>query len=72
MMEARRHVAWLAGGVVVSFLVPFALADQIGLQKDVYYGIYATAAVALFPVGPGTQARTWPRSSGAVGDWLSD
>ena len=48
MMNARRHVAWLAGGVVVSFLVPFALADQIGLQRDVYYGIYAAAAVALF------------------------
>src|SRR5688572_8970659 len=53
---ARRHVAWLAAGTVVSFLVPFVLADQIGLQRDVYYGIYALAVSGLF-VG-------WARDTG--------
>jgi hypothetical protein len=45
---ARRHVTWLVVGMAVSFLVPFVLADQIGLQKDVYYGIYGLAVIGLF------------------------
>jgi hypothetical protein len=47
-VTARRHIAWLALGVAVSFLVPFVFADQIGVQKDVYYGIYGLAVVGLF------------------------
>jgi hypothetical protein len=43
-----RHWTWLAAGVVLSFLVPFVLADQVGLPSDVYYGIYAVFVVALF------------------------
>jgi hypothetical protein len=43
-----RHVAWLAAGTVVSFLVPFVFADQIGLQKDVYYGVYGLVVLGLF------------------------
>jgi hypothetical protein len=46
--SARRHVAWLAGGIVMSFLVPFVLADQLGLQRDLYYGIYIAAVAGLF------------------------
>jgi hypothetical protein len=45
---AGRHITWLAAGTVVSFLVPFVLADQIGLQKDVYYGIYGLVVIGLF------------------------
>lgn len=45
---ARRHVSWLAAGIVMSFLVPFVLADQLGLQRDPYYGIYIAAVVGLF------------------------
>jgi hypothetical protein len=45
---ARRHVAWLGGGIAMSFLVPFVLADQLGIQRDLYYGIYCAAVVALF------------------------
>jgi len=36
--SGRRHWAWLAGGAVLSFLVPFVLADRIELQRDLYYG----------------------------------
>jgi hypothetical protein len=45
---ARRHAAWLAGGMAMSFLVPFLLADRLGLQRDVYYGLYIAAVAALF------------------------
>jgi hypothetical protein len=45
---ARRHLAWLAGGMVMSFSVPFVLADQLGLQRDIYYGLYIAAVAALF------------------------
>jgi hypothetical protein len=34
--------------MVVSFLVPFLLADRIGLQRDVYYGVYAAIVTVLF------------------------
>ena len=43
-----RHVAWLVGGMAGAFLVPFILADRLGLQRDLYYGIYAAAVAGLF------------------------
>lgn len=46
--SVRRHVAWLAGGMAVAFLVPFVIADQLGLQRDLYYALYAAAVVGLF------------------------
>ena len=46
--SARRHLAWLAGGTVMSFMVPFVLADRLGLQRDVYYGVYVVAVAGLF------------------------
>lgn len=53
---SRRHLAWLAGGMAMSFLVPFLLADQLGLPRDLYYGIYIAAVAGLF-VG-------WARDTG--------
>jgi hypothetical protein len=47
-VDARRHWAWLVAGMTGAFLVPFILADQLGLQRDLYYGIYAAAVVGLF------------------------
>jgi hypothetical protein len=43
-----QHWRWLALGVVVSFLVPFVLADLLEIQRDVYYGLYGLATVGLF------------------------
>jgi MFS family permease len=43
-----RHMAWLGVGVLVSFAIPFLLADRLGVQRDVYYGLYAAAALGLF------------------------
>ena len=44
----RRHAAWLVGGMAVAFLVPYVLADRVGLARDLYYGLYAAAVIALF------------------------
>ena len=47
-VSPRRHFAWLAGAAAGAFLVPFLLADQLGLQRDIYYAAYVTAVVGLF------------------------
>ena len=47
-ISARRHAAWLVGGMAGAFIVPFVAADQLGLQRDLYYALYAAAVVALF------------------------
>jgi len=41
------HWAWLVGGIVVAFLVPFLLADTLGLDRDLYYGLYAVSVLGL-------------------------
>jgi len=46
--SARRHLAWLLGGIAVGFLVPFVVADQLGLQRDLYLIVYVVAVVGLF------------------------
>jgi hypothetical protein len=48
LVSPRRHLAWLAGGMAGSFLVPFIVADQLGLQRDLYYAVYVAAVVGLF------------------------
>lgn len=46
--EASQHMRWLVGGLALSFLVPFLFADVVGVQRDVYYGIYAAAVFGFF------------------------
>jgi hypothetical protein len=46
--SARRHLAWLAGGMAVAFLMPFVIAEQLELQRDLYYALYAATVVGLF------------------------
>jgi hypothetical protein len=48
------HWAWLAGGFVVAFAVPFLLADLI--NRDLFYGLYAIAVFGLIGL--------WARSTG--------
>jgi hypothetical protein len=43
---------------VVGFGIPFVFADLLELERDVYYGVYAVATVALFAA--------WLRSSGTT------
>ncbi len=54
--ELGSHWAWLAGGAVLAFAVPFLLADRLELDRDLYYGLYALAVAALFA--------GWARSTG--------
>ena len=54
--SARRHLAWLGAGLVVGFLVPFLFADVLHLPRDLYYGIYLVAVLALFVL--------WARTTG--------
>jgi hypothetical protein len=50
------HWAWLAGGFVFAFAVPFLLADVLGMQRDLFYGLYALAVGGLFVL--------WSRATG--------
>jgi hypothetical protein len=50
------HWAWLAGGFVLAFLVPFLFADVLDINRDVFYGLYALAVVGLFAL--------WSRETG--------
>ena len=59
-VSPRRHAAWLAGAFVLSFLVPYVVADRLGLQRDVYYGVYV-AAVAALCIGWMRDTRQSPR-----------
>jgi hypothetical protein len=34
--------------MVLAFLLPYLLADRIGRQRDVYYGVYAASVAILF------------------------
>jgi hypothetical protein len=43
----RRHLAWLAVGVIVSFALPYVLADRLGLPRDLYYGLYGAGVLAF-------------------------
>ena len=56
------HWLWLAGGYALAFLVPFVLADQLGLPRDLYYGLYALAVAAFFVAW----ARSTQQSLGAL------
>ena len=53
---AKRHLAWLAGGVVLSFCVPFLLADQLELSRDLYYACMARSSSACARAGCATPA----------------
>lgn len=50
------HWAWLAGGFVLAFAVPFLFADLLAINRDLFYGIYALSVAGLFWL--------WSRSSG--------
>jgi hypothetical protein len=39
----HQHWYWLAAGLVLFFLIPFALTDLVPINRDLYYGIYIGA-----------------------------
>ena len=50
------HWAWLAGGLLLAFAVPFVFADVLEINRDLFYGLYALAVGGLFAA--------WSRSTG--------
>ena len=50
------HVAWLAGGLVLAFAMPYVFADRLEINRDLFYGLYAIAVIALLVL--------WSRSTG--------
>lgn len=54
-------------GLVLAFLVPFVFADLLGVQRDVYYAIYAIATVTL--LGRRLRAQGRPLSSVLLHRW---
>jgi len=53
---AVQQLRWLIGGLTLGFLVPFVLADQLDVPRDLYYGIYAVSVFAFFML--------WARATG--------
>ena len=47
---------WLAGGMLLAFLMPFVLADSLGLNRDLYYAIYASGVIGFIAL--------WARTTG--------
>jgi hypothetical protein len=43
----RRHWLWILAGFPFAFAVPFLLADTFGLNRDVFYGLYALAVAGF-------------------------
>jgi hypothetical protein len=44
---ARVQASWLAVGLALVFGTPFVFADLLGVQRDVYYAIYATSVLTF-------------------------
>ena len=65
-VSARRHFAWLVGGMAGAFLVPFVAADQLGLQRDLYYALYAPRSWGCSWRGHATPASRCARCREAV------
>jgi cell shape-determining protein MreD len=38
----------LVAGCALGFMVPFVCSDLLGLQRDVYYGVYSAIAFGFF------------------------
>ena len=51
--SARQHLAWLAAGFVIGFVVPFLFADILQLPRDLYHGVYMASLLTLLSSGYG-------------------
>ncbi len=51
-----QQLRWLVGGRGFGFIVPFVLADQLDVPRDLYYGIYAALVTGFFVL--------WARATG--------
>jgi hypothetical protein len=53
---AVRQMLWLAGGLLLAFLIPFVFADTLEINRDLYYGVYGAAVIGYFAL--------WARATG--------
>jgi hypothetical protein len=56
---AREQLPWIVGGLFGGFLVPFVLADQLDLPKDLYYGIYGVLVIGFLAAWVRATGRPW-------------
>lgn len=54
--RAGQHLRWLVGGFAFAFLVPFVLADLLGMPRDLYYAAYVVGVATFFAL--------WLRATG--------
>jgi D-alanyl-D-alanine carboxypeptidase len=45
--RAVRQAWWLGAGFLLAFAIPFVLADLVGTDRDLYYGLYAACVFAF-------------------------
>ena len=45
--RSRRHWLGLLAGFPFAFAIPFLFADTLGLNRDVFYGVYALAVAGF-------------------------
>lgn len=53
------HLAWFLGGTLYAFLVPYLLADRLGLAPSWYYLLYFVAVAALLGAYVKTTSVDW-------------
>ena len=58
----REQLPWIAGGLVGAFVVPFVLADQLSLPKDLYYGIYGASVLGFLTAWVRATKQPWRAS----------
>jgi hypothetical protein len=45
--SARVQATWLAAALCLGFVVPFVFADTLGIERDLYYGIYGILVIGF-------------------------
>jgi hypothetical protein len=66
-VDLSAHWTWLGIGYVVAFAVPFLLADLLEIDRDLFYGVYAVAVLAL--VGAWARATAYDLRAAVARRW---
>ena len=53
------HWAWLAGGFLLAFAVPFVLADTLAINRDLFYGLPTTSQPHASDAGSSRSSSDW-------------
>jgi hypothetical protein len=58
---AVTHWLWLAGGLLLAFLIPFVLADTLEIDRDVYYALYGAGVIGYVALWTRATDQSWRR-----------